>query len=328
MAVPGLSGVAPRAYLGSYRVLTTDTPSFGLDGQAAAIAQAIEQAVADGMDVINLSVGEPAVGGRDVVERAIAGAARLGVVTVAAAGNDGEVGEGTISSPGSAEDAITVGAITSDRFFGLRARVVAPEPVPPGLASFAAASDAAAHLPASWQTGIDLVAGGRCAAGARAGALVLVRHRTGCESDVAARARQAGGCSRCRHRRRRSPDTPIPCRRGRFPCLRCPTPSAPRSCRPSRAQAACAWRSSADVRPVVDADGWLPADFSSRGPTWLGGLKPDVVAPGVGILSATPDGFGVWSGTSMAARRLRARPHCCACAIRTGARPTFAPRSR
>ena len=67
--VPGLSGVAPRAYLGSYRALTTPTPAFGLDGQGAAMARAIDAAVADGMDVINLSVGEPAVGRRDVVER-------------------------------------------------------------------------------------------------------------------------------------------------------------------------------------------------------------------------------------------------------------------
>ena len=300
VAVPGLSGVAPRAYLGSYRVLTTDTPSFGLDGQAAAVAQAIDQAVADGMDVINLSIGEPPVGGRDVVERAIAGAARLGVVTVAAAGNDGEVGEGTISSPGSAEDAITVGAITSDRFFGLHASVVAPEPVSPGLASFAAASDAAAHLPASWQTGIDLVAGGRCAGGARAGALVLVRHRTGCESDVAARgAKRAGAVGVVIVAE--EPGHPDPAPSGPVPVL-----SVSDTVGASLLQAVTSAGSlrlaiEPDVRPVVDADGWLPADFSSRGPTWLGGLKPDVVAPGVGILSATPDGFGVWSGTSMAA---------------------------
>ena len=98
--VPGLSGVAPRAYLGSYRALTTPTPAFGLDGQGAALARAIDAAVADGMDVINLSVGEPPVGRRDVVERAIAGAARAGVVVTVAAGNDGDAGgHGTISSP-------------------------------------------------------------------------------------------------------------------------------------------------------------------------------------------------------------------------------------
>ena len=102
--VPNLSGVAPDAYLGNYRVLTTPTPSFGLDGNGAEIARAIDRAVADGMDVLNLSLGEPEVGpGDDLVEHAISGAARAGVTTVVAAGNEGdEGGFGTVSSPGSA----------------------------------------------------------------------------------------------------------------------------------------------------------------------------------------------------------------------------------
>jgi len=50
-----LSGVAPRAYLGNYKVLTVPTPEFGIDGNNPEIAAAIEAAVADGMDVINLS---------------------------------------------------------------------------------------------------------------------------------------------------------------------------------------------------------------------------------------------------------------------------------
>ena len=119
--VPNLSGVAPDAYLGNYRVLTTPTPTFGLDGNGAEIARAIDSAVGDGMDVLNLSLGEPEVGpGDDLVEQAISGAARAGVTTVVAAGNEGdEGGFGTISSPGSAADAITVAAVTNDRIFAL-----------------------------------------------------------------------------------------------------------------------------------------------------------------------------------------------------------------
>ena len=115
VSLPLFSGVAPHAYLGSYRVLTTPTPSFGLDGNGPEIARAIDRAVADGMDVLNLSLGEPEVeSSNDVVARAIHGAARAGVVTVVAAGNSGDdLGGGSISSPGSAPDAITVAA-TSD----------------------------------------------------------------------------------------------------------------------------------------------------------------------------------------------------------------------
>ena len=63
-----ISGVAPNAYLGNYKALTIPTPNFGLDGNAAEIAAAIEAAVADGMDVINLSLGEPEIEpSRDIV---------------------------------------------------------------------------------------------------------------------------------------------------------------------------------------------------------------------------------------------------------------------
>ena len=48
------------------------------------------------------------------------------------------------------------------------------------------------------------------------------------------------------------------------------------------------------------SEGGVPASFSSRGPTWLGGLKPDIAAPGEGILSPVPGGYAIWSGTSMA----------------------------
>ena len=119
--VPNLSGVAPRAYLGNYRVLTVQTSRFGLDGNGAEIAEAIDQAVKDGMDVLNISLGEPEVdAGRDPVIPAIRGAARAGVVTTVSAGNDGdEGGDGTIGSPATAPEAISVGATTNDRFFGV-----------------------------------------------------------------------------------------------------------------------------------------------------------------------------------------------------------------
>ncbi|HET8652971.1 MAG TPA: S8 family serine peptidase [Gaiellaceae bacterium] len=113
-----LSGVAPRAYLGNYRVLTIPTAAnVGLDGNSPEIAAAIEAAVQDGMDVINLSIGEPEIApSRDLVVRAIEGAARAGVVTAVSAGNDHDAfGRGSVSSPGSASSAITVGATTIDR---------------------------------------------------------------------------------------------------------------------------------------------------------------------------------------------------------------------
>jgi subtilisin family serine protease len=111
-----ISGVAPKAYLGNYKALTIPTPDFGLDGNSAEIAAAIESAVSDGMDVINLSLGEPEVElSRDVVVQAIDGAAAAGVVPVVAAGNDfDDFGYGSVSSPGSAPAAITVAAVDAN----------------------------------------------------------------------------------------------------------------------------------------------------------------------------------------------------------------------
>jgi len=115
-ASPGrvLSGVAPRAQIGNYKALTIPTPSFGLDGNSAEIAAAIEAAVEDGMNVINLSLGEPEIEpSRDLVVRALAGAAAAGVVPVVAAGNDfDEFGFGSVGSPANAPAAITVAAST------------------------------------------------------------------------------------------------------------------------------------------------------------------------------------------------------------------------
>ena len=107
-----VSGIAPKAYIGNYKVLSVPTSEFGLDGNSPEITAGIEQAVSDGMDVINLSLGEPEVEpSRDIVVKAIDAAADAGVVPVIAAGNDfTDNGRGSVSSPGNAPKAITVAA--------------------------------------------------------------------------------------------------------------------------------------------------------------------------------------------------------------------------
>jgi subtilisin family serine protease len=110
-----ISGVAPRAYLGNYKALTIPTENFGLNGNSPEIVAAIEAAVSDGMDVINLSIGEPEIDPHnDIVAKAVNAASAAGVVVTVAAGNEfSENGRGSISSPGTARSAITVGASSS-----------------------------------------------------------------------------------------------------------------------------------------------------------------------------------------------------------------------
>ena len=114
----GLSGVAPRAYIGNYRVFNVPTP-IGHIANTPEIAAAFEAAVRDGMDVINFSGGgaetEPA---NDAMIDVIHNVAAAGVVPVISAGNDrDEFGLGTVGSPGTAPEAITVAAVSNTHVF-------------------------------------------------------------------------------------------------------------------------------------------------------------------------------------------------------------------
>ena len=91
-------------------------------GTSDVIAKAIDDAVADGMDVLNISLGSYVestsdIAASEVGQAAIAAAAQAGVIVVVAAGNQGP-GAGTIADYASAPDAITVGAIHNDRSLG------------------------------------------------------------------------------------------------------------------------------------------------------------------------------------------------------------------
>jgi subtilisin family serine protease len=127
-----VSGVAPQAYIGNYKVLTVPTTDYGLNGNSPEIAAAIEAAVRDGMDVINLSLGQPEIEpSRDIVARALDGAADAGVVPVVAAGNDFfEYGRGSISSPATSAKAITVGAVGLNRSAAIIADFSSSGPTP------------------------------------------------------------------------------------------------------------------------------------------------------------------------------------------------------
>jgi subtilisin family serine protease len=107
-----VSGIAPRAYLGNYKALTIPAPGAGPNGNSTELAKAVDAAVKDGMDVINLSLGEPEIEpSRDIVVKALNAAARAGVVPVVAANNDYDsFGDGSISSPANASAAISVAA--------------------------------------------------------------------------------------------------------------------------------------------------------------------------------------------------------------------------
>jgi hypothetical protein len=131
-----ISGMAPGAFLGSYKIF--GTPGINDFTTTAAIIAAINDAVTDGMDVLNLSLGSlnylpPA---EDPEIAALESAIKAGVVVVAAAGNDGPSAH-TIENPGAAPDVITVGSVTNARTFVSHLHVTAPGPIPGNLAGIA-----------------------------------------------------------------------------------------------------------------------------------------------------------------------------------------------
>jgi uncharacterized protein (TIGR03437 family) len=131
-----ITGVAPRAYLGSYKVFGSPEVNDGASGDV--IISALEDALKDGMDIASLSLGGPAfyaplASGADCGEpsgtpcdaeaTALENAVKSGMSVVAAAGNEAEDGVlynasgtitlNTIDSPGDAPDVIAAAGSTN-----------------------------------------------------------------------------------------------------------------------------------------------------------------------------------------------------------------------
>lgn len=127
-----LKSIAPGVRLFAYKVLDASG-----NGNTSTVIAAIEQAMQDSVDIINLSLGTSDGDPDDILSQAVDRAVEAGIVVVVAAGNDGDYG--TISSPGAAREALTVGAIDSqnsiaafsskgpsNKIYGIKPDVVAP----------------------------------------------------------------------------------------------------------------------------------------------------------------------------------------------------------
>ena len=113
VSIDDMSGIAPGAWLGNYNVF----PGGVTDARSEDILNAVDAAVADGMDVLNLSLGGSYHGNNDLLAIGLDNAADAGVVVAVAAGNSGP-GQGTVESPGRARKVITVAASTNKHFVG------------------------------------------------------------------------------------------------------------------------------------------------------------------------------------------------------------------
>ena len=103
VAIPfPVSGVAPRALLGSYNIVG------GFDED---VVRALEAAYTDGFDIANMSLGFGQSGIKGLLRMAVDALDQANMVVAVGAGNDGP-GYYTVASAGSAARALTAGAST------------------------------------------------------------------------------------------------------------------------------------------------------------------------------------------------------------------------
>ncbi|WP_055493354.1 S8 family peptidase [Streptomyces sp. TP-A0356] len=117
-------GVAPGAKILAGKVL--DDEGYGND---SGILAGMEWAAQQGADIVNLSLGATDTPGIDALEAEVNKLSeQKGILFAIAAGNDGEMGDRTIASPGSAADALTVGAVDgNDKLASFSSRGPGPD---------------------------------------------------------------------------------------------------------------------------------------------------------------------------------------------------------
>ena len=305
-----MSGVAPKALLGNYNVFPGDQE----DARSEDILNALEAAYQDGFDVANMSLGGGAHGIQDLLTHVVDNLDRANMVVAISNGNEGP-GLFTVGSPGSAARALSAGASSVPHFVGapvtfggktvgaaagdfktVSADLTAMLAVPPAVAGDGLNGLRTACTPLPAMTGqIAVVSRGTCvftvkvrnaqAAGAVAVLVVnnVVGDPTAMGSDGTA-------------------NQPT------LPAYMVAKEVGPQliaaNATPAKISAALAYFQT----PNAD----IMAGFSSQGPTDVDfRIKPDVVAPGVNVLSSIPATFcdkppcfAFFQGTSMASPHL------------------------
>ena len=307
-----VSGVAPAAQLGNYNIF----PGHIENARSEDIVDALEAAYADGMDVVNMSLGGGASGAQDVLTVAVDNLDQAGMVSAVAAGNSGP-GHYTVESPGSAERALTAGASSVGHFVG--APITTGGTVYPGASGDFAVVSADLTAPLAAVTGTSNGLGLACSAlpaGSLTGRIAVVS-RGSCTFATKIRAAQDAGAVATIVVNNVAGD---PTAMGADPLVQ-PEPTIPaymvaRGAAPGLLAAS---GSPATIGATLSyfrtGNDDIMAGFSSQGPTDAAfrRVKPDVVAPGVNVLSSIPLSFcgtgattcfAFFQGTSMATPHL------------------------
>lgn len=289
------AGVAPQARIAVYKACWT-APDPDDDGCATAdLVAAVDRATADGVDVLNLSVGGP--GGLDTLELALLGAAEGDVVVVAAAGNDPGAAAGTahespwVTTVGAAGGPVRQGQVRPRGGPVLTGAMASTRPSPD--ARLVLAADAAADGVRRQRA--RLCAPGSLDAGVVAGRVVLCERGGVGRVDKSAAVAAADGVGMVLANaggERLAADLHA------VPTVHVSAADARRLVQ---------WHDQDPRRtlrlqplPVQEAPPRV-LGFSRGGAADAATLKPDLVAPGEGVLAAVPDGWDFLGGTSAAA---------------------------
>ncbi len=355
-----ISGIAPRARIAVYKACWLEPGSTRGTCTTSDLVRAIDDAVADGVDLINYSVGSLDTELDAPDDLALLDAFDAGVLTVVAAGNDGPELD-TIGSPSSAPWVLTTAASTQGgEFFDDGIEITAP----PSLASAIVMREASFTPPLTRDDPIEeqLVAaddGVAARAGTAAGSIrdacgalvnsaemdghIALIERGGCEFQVKiANAEDAGAIAVVVYDNL-GPPSVMNGDRGSvsIPAVMIGNEAGQMLVDRLAADAAdndvetddeiVTVRLARGIFASVSGRPNVVADFSSRGPSLSDAnfVKPDVTAPGVDILAGqTPDvanglrgeNYQYMSGTSQSAPEVTG-----VAALLKEAHPTWSP---
>ncbi|MFC3886416.1 S8 family serine peptidase [Bacillus songklensis] len=296
-----MRGVAPEADLYVYRALG----SGGL-GTSEQVLLAIEKAVEDKVDILNLSLGNEVNGPDWPTSLALDKAVEKGIIAVTSSGNSGPK-LWSVGSPGTSSKSISVGASTPPTvvpyikigllpgkyeitpFIGAKRWTLRRgyEIVNAGIGEEEELQQARGAVAFVRRGGLSFQEKAKNAEKAGAVALIIANHVSGTFIGLL----------------QQNADIPI----------------VSMSKETGDQVEKEIMKQSATLYSFYKKKEDLLAPFSSRGPvteTW--GIKPDLVAPGMNIVSTTPKGYEEMHGTSMAA------PHIAgACALILQAHPSW-----
>lgn len=321
-----VSGMAPGARIAMYKALWL-TEDGEASGSSVDLLAAVDDAVADGVDVLNYSISGPTDTVLDPVEFAFEGAAEAGIFVAASAGNEGP-GPSTV-----AHNAPWLTTVAANTHYNYENTVVLGNGKKFVGASIAGDPLASHKLVAARDSGVDATVDAvRCAPDSLDPAVVtgkIVLCERGVYDRVAksAEVKRAGGVGMILGNV--TPNS-LDADFHSVPTVHVADTVTPKiySYIESAGSSATAkfvlGNQTAKTTPVPQIAG-----FSSRGPAASDNgdlLKPDISAPGVSVLAAVapPNNSGrnydLYSGTSMAA------PHITGlAAILAGLKPSWTP---